>query len=647
MQTQDPCGHVLKVSIEFKNKKRGDEQGKSKDVIKIADIQDLVPIKWSTVKFLSRGYFPSGLPPSFYTSRFARVASNYKTLARKLDSKGKISFAGTPYSFPRPGVHDRRRVSYLVNPVSALIVSLAMEDNWAHIREKLTQHSRCTLETSLPIEDREELRYIIPAMTHTKLYSLLDHVHAAYQYVIKADIQAFYPSLYTHALEWAMVGKKVAKKNYVAKCSQHSDEKHRVGCELDRAIRMAQERETYGVPIGIDSSFVASELVGKGIIETVINKMKENNINDYYVVRHVDDMSIFTNDDPNKIVSILRSSFREWNFLPNETKFEINTSDYLRQDLWVYQLASYHPDGDNKEVYLSDIVSNHSRHKAGRDSVAYQVIDYWNLERYFSLMRSLQRENTTKSVIAYGLRRLHFNQRIDPLKGYGKRYMMNSSETFYKNLDSQLSLLLTSYPQYVDVISDVYLWYHLWLGYKPSHIKSAINLIIRRYADKHEHQFELVWTLWLARHFSIVLPRQTIEYMFEKIGDPVVALQAIDYAWWWERTTQDSLSSVVRQFVKRVRSGGTNIEPATSIEEAFTSASWLFYYSLFYCDWDEVASLQLKFSKPHSTIAIFIDKMKRERIQFFSWRRKIRELDRLLGVSRKGRGGVTARVYPV
>ena len=416
---------------------------------------------------------------------------------------------------------------------------------------------------------------------------------------------------------------------------------------MDKSIRETQEKETYGTPIGIDSSFIVSEIIGKGLIGDITKRLEQKCIAEYFIIRHVDDFYIYTNEDPHKIIGILRDSFREWNLQLNETKLSIHTPNKTRDDLWVYELASFQADGEDDEIELSDIVNASLIARAGRETIGYQKIDYWNLERYFSLMRTLQEKYNNKSVVTYALRRLHFNNRIDPLKGYGKRYLFNPEESFYQNMDSQLSILAVSYPQYIDVIADVYLWYYIWRRYRPKHIKYAIAQIITKMSDSSSHQFEMMWALWLARYFTVELPSKAMESLLVRLEDPLIALQALDYAHWWEGATGISLTKYIKEFVNLVKNGNTNIQPASTLEEAFTSKDWIFYYSLEFTPLKEAQILQLPISNSSNGIGKYIKTMKDMRVQFFLWRKVLPQIDKLLGVSRHGRGGVSAKVYPM
>lgn len=72
------------------------------------------------------------------------------------------------------------------------------------------------------------------------------------KYVVKADIVSFYPSLYTHAISWALVGHLAAKSN------SDGSQWYEV---LDKRFRDCNRGETTGVHIGPGTSHLAGELI--------------------------------------------------------------------------------------------------------------------------------------------------------------------------------------------------------------------------------------------------------------------------------------------------------------------------------------------------------------------------------------------------
>jgi len=71
--------------------------------------------------------------------------------------------------------------------------------------------------------------------------------------VLKADIDQFYHSIYTHSISWAIHGKDAAKAKQAPGAL--------LGNELDRLIRDAQDGQSAGIPIGPDTSLLIAEII--------------------------------------------------------------------------------------------------------------------------------------------------------------------------------------------------------------------------------------------------------------------------------------------------------------------------------------------------------------------------------------------------
>src|SRR5207248_321442 len=72
-----------------------------------------------------------------------------------------------------------------------------------------------------------------------------------------------YPSLYTHAIPWALHTKPVAKAN-----KGKTD-----GDKIDKAVRDCSSGQTIGIPIGPDTSFVVAEIVLTAVDAAIRTKL--------------------------------------------------------------------------------------------------------------------------------------------------------------------------------------------------------------------------------------------------------------------------------------------------------------------------------------------------------------------------------------
>lgn len=73
------------------------------------------------------------------------------------------------------------------------------------------------------------------------------------RYLVHADVSNCFPSIYTHALSWALVGKEVAKQNQKDSSQWYN--------ELDFRTRNVKHGETHGLLIGPHVSNLLSEII--------------------------------------------------------------------------------------------------------------------------------------------------------------------------------------------------------------------------------------------------------------------------------------------------------------------------------------------------------------------------------------------------
>ncbi|WP_240335307.1 RNA-directed DNA polymerase [Paraliobacillus sediminis] len=109
------------------------------------------------------------------------------------------------------------------------------------------------------------------------------------KYLVNADISTCFPSIYTHSISWALVGKNVAKSNRGNKNVWYN--------ELDFSVRNTSNGETQGILIGPHSSNILSEILLTSIDFELSNKGWKyiRNIDDYtcYVTNYEDGQKLF------------------------------------------------------------------------------------------------------------------------------------------------------------------------------------------------------------------------------------------------------------------------------------------------------------------------------------------------------------------
>lgn len=109
-----------------------------------------------------------------------------------------------------------------------------------------------------------------------------------YKHIMVTDISNCYSSIYTHSIAWALHTKKVAKAN--------KTNRSLLGNIIDKSIQSMQYGQTNGIPEGsVLMDFIAEMVLGYAD-ELLTEKLKEEKIKDYHILRFRDDYRIFAND---------------------------------------------------------------------------------------------------------------------------------------------------------------------------------------------------------------------------------------------------------------------------------------------------------------------------------------------------------------
>jgi len=141
-----------------------------------------------------------------------------------------------------------------------------------------------------------------------------------YEYLIETDIANCYGSIYTHSIAWALHTKKFAKEK------RNRDNKTLIGNNIDWFLQGMNCGQTNGIPQGSTlMDFIAEMVLGYADLE-LSNKLKEQNISEYHILRYRDDYRIFVNDPTNgeKIVKVLTETLIDLGFKLNSTKTKVS-----------------------------------------------------------------------------------------------------------------------------------------------------------------------------------------------------------------------------------------------------------------------------------------------------------------------------------
>ena len=147
------------------------------------------------------------------------------------------------------------------------------------------------------------------------------------RYVVKADISTCFPSIYSHSLSWALIGKDKSKES--------RNDKRLWTNQIDFFTRNIRSGETHGLMIGPHASNLLSEIVLTAVDSMLVKRW------DY--IRNIDDYTCYvkTYDEANSFLSDLRKALHEYDLLLNHRKTVIDELPVSITKHWVRQLNSF------------------------------------------------------------------------------------------------------------------------------------------------------------------------------------------------------------------------------------------------------------------------------------------------------------------
>lgn len=321
-------------------------------------------------KILAKGMFPRELPPPFTTVEFAKWAAPKRTrppAGWRTGHKGGFAnhARAVHYSHRRVGMLRRR----LGLPHPALFFHLArvVAGGWPRIHNFLNTGR---LSQSRPVTVLPSLRAFAAVTPRRQATALIARTRQHGKYLLKTDIASFFPSIYTHSIPWALYGKATAKANI--------NKSALLGNRLDYWCRMCQDRQTVGIPIGPDTSWIISEIVLRGIEGELTSRIGVpvgfSVVDDYELV-------FKSYAAAEQGLSAIEASFAEFELSLNQYKTRILDLPQPLDTMWASELSGFE-----------------FRGTAGRQRT--------DILRYFSRAYEFVRDNPDDFVLKYAVARL-------------------------------------------------------------------------------------------------------------------------------------------------------------------------------------------------------------------------------------------------
>lgn len=151
------------------------------------------------------------------------------------------------------------------------------------------------------------------------------------KYLVDADVSSCFPSIYTHAIPWALVGHDESK----AKRSK-TEWFNRIDC----CQRHLKRNETHGLPVGPATSNIINEIV-LGRVDEALKAAG------YQFVRHIDDYKCYcpSRDKADEFLRDLERELGKYLLLLNVKKVTVEELPLATKSEWVTEMSARIPSG--------------------------------------------------------------------------------------------------------------------------------------------------------------------------------------------------------------------------------------------------------------------------------------------------------------
>jgi hypothetical protein len=184
-------------------------------------------------------------------------------------------------------------------------------------------------------------RAILPVIKHSDLSRERVAIRAGSSFLLKTDVSQFYPSLYTHAIGWAVDPQLSNRSNW--------GNSNFLGQKLDQALMNLDGKVSQGIPIGNDVSFLLAELVLAQVDKTLRSHHAR-------ALRWFDDYELATDtrEQAEKILKCLNRELGKFRLRLNPKKTAISRLPSPAQDQWQQTLRTVRLSNSQSVVHFFD-----------------------------------------------------------------------------------------------------------------------------------------------------------------------------------------------------------------------------------------------------------------------------------------------------
>jgi hypothetical protein len=280
------------------------------------------------------------------------------------------------------------------------------------------------------------------------------------KYLVKSDITTFFPSIYTHALSWALVGKPMAKANMNNKNWYNI---------IDHCTRNIKYGETHGLLIGPHASNLLSEIILTVVDYNLYQKGK------YSYIRHVDDYICYvdTYEEGQKFIVDLSEELRKFDLVINHGKTSISELPLAAIDDWVRQI------------------------NAIKRKTKNEMMDFIEVRAYLdNVIEIMHNNNNISSVIKYAIKVLSSQEMSGNAKIYFTKTILHCAIIF---------------PYLIPLLDE-----YIFVPLKTDHslIESFTNMIFSE-GKKFNNNEEICFSLFFSLKYNIIIKEIDIDNLLK------------------------------------------------------------------------------------------------------------------------------------
>ena len=459
---------------------------------------------------IERGYFPKELPPPFDTSDLAvDIAATLAAWTTTFDNNTQINSPNfvlpqtvgetiskykdrkkahkrnfiSKYNTSKATVYSiskgklSRRFLQIPNPKHFSILSEKIVSRWTDYEAifNLSEYSQSypILETASDKRSVSTRSKSVAEFRNSLLKTSIDKLIE-----VRIDISKFYPTIYTHSVAWALLGKDKAIQYFkqkdnldtlIANGDTDADQ-YKYADSVDTAIRACQEKQSIGIPIGPDTSHIIAEIIACRIDEILKTRFSSIGLK---ACRYYDDYYLYVSskDEADKVLKGLQLILSEFQLEINEAKVKVRAFPFAFEDEFTTSLHSF----DFKKTNQSN-----------------------SIKHYFSMLWAFAERNPQKTdwIFKYALRIFEYSTII----------IQNNSWKVFEDLLIKTALVE---PAILDILTRIFITYDSYIDADSKEkLKRLVNVTIKDHCPV-KHNFEMAWALWIAKTFEIEIEEQS------------------------------------------------------------------------------------------------------------------------------------------